>query len=94
MQKPFHAIDATSSGFQRSLRNFAERALAEAAILDLLKDPIPGRLDFKKLKGYKRPNIFTITIAGNHAFKISMEISDGVAILRRVGTHRQIDDNP
>lgn len=62
--------------------------------MDLLKDPIPAHLDFKKLKGYRNPSIYTITICSNHAYKLSMEIKDGVAILRRVGTHKQIDENP
>ncbi len=94
MLKPFNAIDASSKGFQRSLRKFAERAMAEDAILDMLLDPMPSRFDFKKLKKYKNPNIYSVTISGNHAFKISFEIANEIAILRRVGTHKQIDDNP
>lgn len=64
------------------------------AIADLLSDPLPSKLDFKKLKGYKNPNIYTVTISGNHAYKLSLEIKDEVAILRRVGTHKQIDNSP
>lgn len=94
MVKPFQAVDPTLPGFQRSLKKVSNRELVDEAIADLLLDPLPGRFDFKKLKGYKNPNIFTITISGNHAYKLSMEIRDGVAILRRVGTHKEIDDNP
>jgi hypothetical protein len=92
--KPFKAVDPSLSGFKKSLKRFAERELAEQAIQDLLLDPLPGRFDFKKLKGYNNPNVYTITISSNHAFKMSFEIKDEVAILRRVGTHKQIDDNP
>ena len=60
----------------------------------MLNDQIPGRLDLKKLSGYRNPNIFTITIGGNHAYKLSFEINNGVAILRRVGRHKEIDRSP
>jgi hypothetical protein len=70
------------------------RQMVIDAISDLLLDPLPLRLDFKKLKGYKNPNIYTVTICGNHAYKLSFEIKNEIAILRRVGTHKQIDENP
>lgn len=92
--KPFSAIDPTLPGFQRCLKKCPNRDLVDQAIADLLQDPIPGRLEFKKLKGYRNPNVFTITIGGNHAYKLSLEIRDGVAILRRVGTHKELDDSP
>lgn len=92
--KPFRTIDPTMPGFQRSLKKVRDRALVDAAIVDLLRDPIPGRLGFKKLTDYRNPNIFTITIGGNHAYKLSLEIQGDVAVLRRVGTHKQIDDHP
>lgn len=92
--KPFKSVNPTLPGFVRSLRKCGVRDLAEAAIVDLLKDPIPGKYDFKKLRGYRNPDLYTITISGNHAYKMSMAISGGVAILRRVGTHKEIDDNP
>ncbi len=92
--KPFKTIDPTLPGFQRSLKKVGDRALVDAAIVDLLLDPLPGRLGFKKLTDYKNPNIFTITIGGNHAYKLSLGIQGDVAVLRRVGTHKQIDANP
>jgi hypothetical protein len=92
--KPFKSIDPTLPGFKRSLKKANNREAIEKAIVDLLLDPIPGHLDFKKLSGYRNPSIFTITICGNHSHKLSMEIKDGVAILRRVGTHKEIDNNP
>lgn len=92
--KPFKGIDASLPGFQRSLKKCAIRAEAEAAIGNLFLAPLPGKLEFKKLKGYRNPSVYTITIGGNHAYKLSMEIKDEVAILRRVGTHKEIDDAP
>ena len=38
---------------------------------------IPGKYGFKKLGGYRNPNVFTIMLGGNHAYKMSMEIDKG-----------------
>ena len=96
MVKPFKTVNPTLPGFQRCLKKIPRdmRELVDSAIADLLDDPLPGRFDFKKLTGYKNPAVFTITIGGNHAYKLSMEIKGEAAILRRVGTHKQIDENP
>jgi mRNA-degrading endonuclease RelE of RelBE toxin-antitoxin system len=59
---------------------------------DLLKQPFPAGLRFEKLKGYRRPDIFTIHINGN--YKISFEIEGTVAKLRCVGNHNDIDRSP
>lgn len=40
------------------------------------------------------PNFFAIMLGGNHAYKRSMEIDKGVAILRRVGTHKELGEKP
>jgi len=92
--KPFKSIDPSLPGFKRSLKKANNKEIINKAITDLLLDPIPAHLDFKKLKGYRNPNIFTITICGNHSYKLSMEIKNEIAILRRVGTHKEIDNNP
>jgi hypothetical protein len=94
--KPFSAVNPTLPGFQRSLRKLSPeaRALAERAILDLMLPEIPGKYGFRKLGGYRNPNVFTIMLGGSHAYKMSMEIDKGTAILRRVGTHKELDQNP
>ena len=94
--RPFSKVDASPTGFQRSFKKLSPeiKELVYTAIKELYGDPIPRRLDFKKLKTHRNPSVWTVTISGNHAYKMSMEIRDGVAILRRVGTHKQIDDNP
>ena len=93
--RPFTRI-AYLAGFTRSLKKIPIeiRPRIDEAIEELLSDPIPGKYDFKKLNGYRNPNIYTITIGGNHAYKISLEIVDGCAVLRRAGTHKQIDNGP
>lgn len=94
--KPFKLVSAGLPGFVRSLKKIPIdiRPSVDEAIADLALDPIPSRLGFKKLHGYKNTNLYTITIGGHHAYKLSLEIRDEVAVLRRVGTHKQIDDNP
>ncbi|MFI3223248.1 MAG: hypothetical protein QX191_09455, partial [Methylococcaceae bacterium] len=59
---------------------------------DLFKQPFPAGLKFEKLKGYRRPDIYTIHINGN--YKISFEIVGCVAKLRCVGNHNDIDRLP
>ena len=93
-QKPFKTINVSLKGFQRSLKKCAVRGEATAAIAAMLEDPLPVHLKFKKLNGYRNPALYSITICNNQSHKISFEIRDEVAILRRVGTHKQIDDNP
>lgn len=64
----------------------------DAKLKDLLKNPHVHGLAFEKLKGYKRPDIYTIHVTGN--YKISFEIQGDRAILRRVSDHDTIDRKP
>lgn len=68
------------------------KKLVESKLKDLQKDPMPPGLRFEKLKGYRRPDIFTIHITGN--YKISLEINGPNALLRCVGCHNNIDRSP
>ena len=93
---PITAVDQTRPSFTRSFsalpNDIAE--LAIEAITDLLKSPPPARLRLHKLGGYKNPKIFTIDITSNHSHKISLEIDGNIAILRKAGTHKEIDRAP
>ena len=60
----------------------------DAKLDDLLKNPRPPGLRFEKLKGYRRPNIYTIHDTGN--YKTSLAIAGADARLRRVGPHNYI----
>lgn len=51
-----------------------------------------GTLGFEKLKGYRRPDIYTIHIEGN--YKASFEIIGSEAVFRRIGNHDKIDRAP
>lgn len=90
---PITAIDQTRPSFIRSFSALPDEIaeLAVEAITDLLKSPMPARLRLHKLGGYKNPKVFTIDITTNHSHKISLEIHGSVAVLRRAGTHKEID---
>lgn len=58
----------------------------------LLEANRSGTLAFEKLKGFRRPDIYTIHIEGN--YKASFEIEGNVAVFRRIGSHDRIDLSP
>ncbi len=68
------------------------RGKVQAKLRDLLKNPRPPGLRFEKLKGYSRPDIYTIHITGN--YKLSFLVNGATAILRRVADHDEIDRAP
>ena len=68
------------------------RDLVDGKLQDLAGNPMPPGLRFEKLKGYSDPDIYSIHITGN--YKATMEINSATAILRRVGTHDDIDRAP
>lgn len=84
----------TTERFVRDYRKLdaALSGRVDDKLRDLLKDPRPPGLRFEKLKGYRRPDIYTLHVTGN--FKISLEIEGDLAVLRRVGCHDVIDRAP
>lgn len=96
MSRLVNSLDFSNPGFVRGLRKLpAEiQAHAKQALKDLLEEPMPSRLRFEKLSGYKNPSIFTIHITPNHSHKASFELVGSVARFRRVGTHKEIDRAP
>lgn len=82
--------------FKRDLKKLSPEILdaAKQAMKLLLSEPQPAKLRLEKLKGYKRPDIYSIHITANHSHKMSFEIRGTQAIMRRVTTHREIDRKP
>jgi len=80
--------------FQRELKGLPPDILREAklAIADLYKVPIPTTRRLHALHGYKNPKVFTIDVTSNHSYKISLEINGDTATLRRVATHKSLDN--
>lgn len=66
--------------------------LVREKLAQLLSNPIPAGLRFEKLKGYRKPSIYTIHITGN--YKVSIEITGEIATLRRIACHNDIDRLP
>lgn len=94
-QQRIRAVDTGNPAFKRDVKGLPldiRDALA-LCLKDLLKDPIPSGL---RLHGLHREHrgIFSIDVTSNHAYKATFTIEDGIARLRRVGTHKQIDRSP
>lgn len=62
-----------------------------AALADLQREVIPSKRRLHQLENYKDPKIHTIDVPSNHSYKISLEIDGATATLRRVATHKTID---
>lgn len=64
----------------------------ESCLRDLAKQPVPAtrRLHIVSPSG-KRPLIYTVDVLPNKSYKMSFELDGGFAVLRRVGTHQEID---
>lgn len=96
MNRKIDKIEAGSACFKRCVKRLSaevKEALI-SALQDLKRDPQPARLRLEQLSGYRRPDIYTIHITTNHSHKASFEIDGTTAIMRRVGTHKEIDRTP
>lgn len=80
--------------FQKEYRKLTPdlQSRTDEKIKQLFQDPRPPGLEFEKLKGHSKPDIYTVHVTGN--YKISFEIVGSVATLRRVATHNEIDRAP
>lgn len=90
------SLDLSSSRFRKALAKLPEdmKLLAKQALKDLLRHPQPGYLKLEKLKGYKRPDIYTLHFTGNNSHKMSFEMIADQAVMRSIGTHKLIDRTP
>jgi plasmid maintenance system killer protein len=68
------------------------RNLVDSKLQDLTLSYRPPGLRFEKLSGYSNPDIYTIHVNGN--YKVSLEVTGGNALLRRVAPHDEIDRAP
>lgn len=85
---------SVQKSFQRAYRKLTshQKELADSKLRDLLADPRPSGLRFEKLKGYRKPDLYTLHLDGN--YKLSFSVEGNAAILRNVGTHNEIDRAP
>lgn len=89
-------VDATRASFTAGFRRLPREIKTEAAraIADLEREPLPARLRFEKLSSYQAPAIYTVHVTSNHSHKLSFELIGDTAILRKIGTHKEIDRAP
>lgn len=90
---PITEFEYKSGRFARDLKRLDKETqqAVKDAINDLLKTPVPQVRRMHSLGGYRNPKIYTIDVFPNHSYKISFEIEGTTAILRRVGSHGDID---
>ncbi len=81
--------------FEHDLKKLSPeiREDVKKALQDLKINPRSSRLRLNKLADY-HPPIYAIHVTSNHSHKITMNINGTTAVLRRVGTHKEIDRNP
>lgn len=97
MRRIIRFVDLTSyASFALSVKKLPVdiQSQLKNVLKDLIKDPQPKKLRLEKLSGYKNPGIYTVHITSNHSHKMSFEIDGDVAVLRTVGTHKEIDRRP
>jgi len=74
-----------------------QRAALAACIEDLQRDPIPDARRFHRVND-KRPKVYTVDLFTHcTTHKVSLHVDDEDrtrVILRRVGTHKEIDRMP
>lgn len=75
----------------RGLPPDIRRAVVQC-IEDFERDPLPeSRRPHSVTPKGQRPIIYTLDVTPNKSHKLSFEVVDDVVIVRRVGTHKQID---
>ena len=70
---------------QESVRTVIEKLLTNSAAASLRCHP---------LSGYGRPLLYKVDVLSNHSWQITFEMDGTTAILRRLGTHKQLDRDP
>ncbi|ENU7737157.1 hypothetical protein ACE3YX_003785 [Salmonella enterica] len=97
MKRVINQIDTnTYPEFKQRLQKLPVdiRQQAQKATKDLLLNPQPKRLRLEKLRDYKEPSIYTVHVTPNHSHKMSFELRGDVAVMRKIGTHKEIDRSP
>ena len=91
MTAGFRSVSSTEA-FKRDFKRLdpQTKRYVEECIQDILQAIIPERRRFHCID-QGRPKVFSVDVTTNKAYKLSLQIEEGVAILRRVGTHVVID---
>lgn len=89
-------FDTSSPVFVRTWKSLPREVQAQAieAFKALAKPPDqrPDSIHFHKMQGYD--DIYCLHISKDDRYKASLKMEGDVAIMRRCGTHEEIDKNP
>ena len=95
MRQRITGVDVGNSAFKRDVKALPPdiRSALTECLKELIKDPTPSRL---RLHGLHREHrgIFSVDVTPNHAYKATFTVEGGIARMRRVGSHKQIDRTP
>lgn len=97
MNRIIRTIDLyTESSFKNSYHRLPDeiKKCVDSVLEDLLCNPQPKRLRLEKLQGNNKPPVYTIHVTPNHSHKLSFELRGDVAVMRKIGTHKDIDRSP
>lgn len=97
MNRIIRAIDLyTEASFKNNYRRLPDeiKDFVDSALEDLLSYPQPKKLRLEKLQGNNKPPVYTIHVTPNHSHKLSFELRGDVAVMRKIGTHKEIDRSP
>jgi hypothetical protein len=70
-----------------------QRQAVNACIRDLALNPIPASRRFHCVST-KKPKVYSLDLFSNKSHKMTIQLEGNNVTLRRVGTHKQIDDAP
>lgn len=81
--------------FETDYKKLPENIQTEVqdSLKKLLENPNSTKLRLKPVTGSKKPKVYAIHITANHSYKLTFEMDGTTAVLRRVGTHKKIDNN-
>ena len=60
----------------------------------LMRNPRAKSLRTHTLQGGSKPTIYKIDVAPNHSYQVTFILEGSLAVLLRVGSHKQIDRHP
>ncbi len=91
MEGGFKQVAYTGT-FQRDYKRLKPelQKLVDKCIEDFYKSPIPDKRRAHRIND-DLPKIFSVDVTGNKSHKLSFQIEGEICILRRVGTHGDID---
>jgi mRNA-degrading endonuclease YafQ of YafQ-DinJ toxin-antitoxin module len=91
MEGGFKSVAKTGT-FERDYKRLSPelKRAVDDCIRDLYKSPIPSTRRAHRIND-SLPKVFSVDVTSNKAYKLSFQIEGEMCILRRVGTHAQID---